>query len=78
MTANTPEGAEPSLPARRLVELLQRLGEKGISQAQVARRANVPAQYVSDVRNERRTLTELFARRLAEEFHFDFEWLLGL
>jgi hypothetical protein len=38
----------------------------------------VPAQYVSDVRNERRTLTELFARRLAEEFHFDFEWLLGL
>ena len=30
MTADTPEGAEPSLPARRLVELLQRLGEKGI------------------------------------------------
>jgi hypothetical protein len=43
----------------------------------VARRANVPPQYVSDVRNERRPLTELFARRLADEFGFNFQWLLG-
>jgi transcriptional regulator with XRE-family HTH domain len=78
MTADTPEGAQPSLPARRLVELLESLGGKGISQTQVARRANVPPQYVSDVRNERRPLTELFARRLAEEFGFNFQWLLGL
>jgi transcriptional regulator with XRE-family HTH domain len=61
-----------------LVELLHRLAEKGMSQAQVARRANVPAQHVSDVRNGRRPLSELFARRLAEEFDFNFQWLLGL
>jgi transcriptional regulator with XRE-family HTH domain len=78
MTTHTPMGAEPSLPARRFVELMQSLGGQGISQAQVARRANVPPQYVSDVRNERRPLTELFARRLADEFGFNFQWLLGL
>ena len=39
MTADTPEGTEPGLPAERFVDLLQ-----------LARRANVPAQYVSDVR----------------------------
>lgn len=78
MISDAPEGAEPSLPARRLVELLRCLGEKGITQAQVARRANVPSQYLSDVRNEHRPLTELFARRLAEEFGVNFQWLLGV
>lgn len=78
MTKHTPANAEPSLPARRFFELLQSLGRQGISQAQVARRANVPPQYVSDVRNARRPLTELFARRLADEFDFNFQWLLGL
>ena len=38
----------------------------------------MPPQYLSDVRNEHRPLTELFARRLAEEFGFNFQWLLGL
>lgn len=78
MPINKPRDSEPSLPGRRLAELLQRLDEKGISQAQVARRANVPPQYISDVKNKHRPLTELFARRLAEEFGFDFQWLLGL
>ena len=52
--------------------------KKELAKSQVARRANVPPQYVSDVRNGRRPLTELFARRLAEEFGFNFQWLLGL
>jgi transcriptional regulator with XRE-family HTH domain len=79
MSADASGDGGPSLPALRLVELLQWLGEKkGMSQAQVARQANVPSQYLSDVRNERRPLTELFARRLADEFGCNFQWLLGL
>jgi transcriptional regulator with XRE-family HTH domain len=78
MSTSTHEAAEPSLPAQRLRELLRRLAEKGISQAQVARRANVTPQYISDARNEHRPLTELFARRLAEEFDVNYQWLLGV
>ncbi len=78
MTANESESAEPSLAARRLRELLQSLSDQGISQAQVARRAIVPAQHLSGVKNSRRPLTELFARRLGEEFGVDYYWLLGL
>jgi transcriptional regulator with XRE-family HTH domain len=70
--------ADLSLPARRLVELLQTLAEQRITQTEVARRAMVPPQYLSDTKNGRRPLTELFARRLAEEFGFDHQWLLGL
>jgi transcriptional regulator with XRE-family HTH domain len=78
MKADTRGDADPNLPAQRFVQLLQRLGKQGISQAQVARRANVPPQYVSDVKNIRRPLTELFARRLADEFGCNYLWILGL
>jgi len=77
MTIKTSPKPDLGLPTQRLIELLKRLGQRGITQAEVARRANVPAQYLSDVRNQRRPLTELFARRLAEEFEFDYQWLLG-
>jgi len=74
-------GSEPSPPLtpaqRRFLELLQRLASEGITQQEVARRCGVPPQYVSDVKGGRRSLTELFARRIDEEFGVDYEWLRG-
>jgi transcriptional regulator with XRE-family HTH domain len=71
------EDSKPNVPARRLAELLRRLDEQGMRQAEVARRANVPPQYLSDVKTERREMSELFARRLGEEFGCNYQWLLG-
>lgn len=62
---------------QRLEKLLQVLAQKGLSQNQVAQRAGVPAPYLSDVKKGTRAMTELFARRLAEEFRSDYRWLLG-
>ena len=65
------------IPRQRLGELLALLDSEGVSQREVAARANVPPQYLSDVKGGRRTMTELFARRLGEEFGVDYVWLLG-
>jgi transcriptional regulator with XRE-family HTH domain len=62
---------------QRLEKLLQVLAQKGQSQNQVAQRAGVPASYLSDVKNGNRAMTELFARRLAEEFRLEYRWLMG-
>jgi len=78
MAGETCEAHELNPPTRNLVEMLRQLGATGISQSLIARRANVPPQYLSDVRHGRRPLTELFARRLEEEFGYNFLWLLGL
>lgn len=75
-----PAESEPDhheLRKKRLGELLRTLKEQGVTQQQVAARARVPAQYLCDVAAGRRTLTELFARRLQEEFRVDYLWLLG-
>jgi transcriptional regulator with XRE-family HTH domain len=56
--------------------MLQKLREQGLSQHEIAQRACVPSQYLSDVKTGRRVMTELFARRLAEEFGVDYLWLL--
>ena len=77
MTTQSPQSAQSTERAGRLVELLELLSTQGISQSQVARRTGVPSQYLTDVRRQRRPLTELFARRLGEEFDFNFRWLLG-
>lgn len=61
----------------RLALSLQQLAEQGETQQSVAKRLGVPAQYLSDVKAGRRTLTELFARRFAAEFAVDYQWLLG-
>ena len=58
-----------NVATQRLVDLLARLESQGITQAQVAARAGLPSQYLSDVRNQRRPLTELCARRLGDEFN---------
>jgi transcriptional regulator with XRE-family HTH domain len=70
--------SDAGLPARRLVELLKLLGEKGLNQSQIAKRVGTPTQYLSDVKHERRPMSELFARRLGEEFKVNFLWLLGV
>jgi plasmid maintenance system antidote protein VapI len=71
------ESVDESLPVQRLGELLRRLGEMGVNQSQVAQRTGIPRQYLNDVIHRRRPLTELLSRRLAEEFDFDHQWLLG-
>lgn len=60
----------------RLQSVLDKLTASGMSQAEIARRLNVPASYLSDVKNGYRTLTELFARRVGDEFGVDYVWLL--
>ncbi|MCE9606815.1 MAG: helix-turn-helix transcriptional regulator [Planctomycetia bacterium] len=74
------EGVESDLadlPRKRLEKLLEAMEERGISQADVAKRVAVPAPYLSDVKIGRRPLSELFARRFFEEFGVDHQWLLG-
>ncbi len=60
----------------RLGLVLAMLRESGVSQHDIGVRTGVGSQYVSDVKNGRRALTELFARRLADEFGVDSRWLL--
>ncbi len=65
------------LGLERLCDLLERLTQQGISQQQVAIRAGIPPQYLSDIKNGRRPMTELVARRIGHEFQVNYEWLLG-
>ncbi|MCA9125191.1 MAG: helix-turn-helix transcriptional regulator [Planctomycetaceae bacterium] len=66
------------LSAQRLSDLLESLAERGLNQAQVAVKAGLPPQYVSDIKRSRRPMTELVARRLGEEFDVNFQWLMGI
>ena len=68
---------EPQIGQQRLEKLLQGLADKGLSQGQIAQRVGIPASYLTDVKKGHRAMTELFARRLAEEFCLDYRWLLG-
>ena len=60
----------------RFQGILNDLAAKGLTQAEIAQRLSVPPSYLSDVKNGYRTLTELFARRVSEEFGVDYMWLL--
>ncbi len=66
-----------NLSRRRLADLLKLLAQQGLTQQQVASRANLPPQYLSDLKCGRRPMTELVARRLGEEFDINHHWLLG-
>lgn len=61
---------------KRFQQVLDKLTASGMTQAEIAQRLAVPPPYVSDVKNGYRTLTDLFARRVGEEFGIDFLWLL--
>ena len=65
------------LATQRLNQFLKTLHEQGFSQTQVAAKAGLPAQYLSDIKRGQRPMTELVARRLGEEFDTNFQWLLG-
>lgn len=67
----------PGIAQSRLAELLEALNRKGFTQQQVAAQANVPPQYISDMKHGRRPMTELVARRLSEQLSVSHEWLLG-
>jgi hypothetical protein len=76
--SNSTDRSQPAADAPEpLHQFLANLAKQGISQAKVASRAGLPQQFLSDVKNARRPLTELTARRLGEEFGVDFKWLLG-
>ena len=62
--------------AARFCEFLTWAKQGGISQTEVATRLGVPRQYVTNIKAGNRVLTELFARRVAEEFDVDHLWLL--
>jgi hypothetical protein len=61
---------------RRFQQVLDKLFEQGTTQQAVAEVVGVPAQYLSDIKLGRKPVAELFARRLAEAYNFDYRWLL--
>ena len=65
------------MAAKRLNDLLELQTEQGFTQAQIAAKAGLPPQYISDIKKSRRPMTELVARRLGEEFNVNFQWLMG-
>ena len=65
------------LAVRRFNDLLELLSTQGFTQAQIAAKAGLPPQYLSDIKRSRRPMTELVARRLGEAFEVNFQWLLG-
>ena len=72
------ENHETRTPAQiRFGEFLEQAGAEGMTQAEIAQRTGVPPQYISDIKAGRRSVTELFARRIEEEFGVDYEWLRG-
>jgi transcriptional regulator with XRE-family HTH domain len=61
----------------RLRELLAELSQQFDTQQEIATRAGLTPQLLADLKQGRRPLTELVARRLADEYGVDFAWLLG-
>ena len=61
----------------RLGEMLELASQQGLTQQAVALRAGLPPSYLSDLKRGHRPMTELVARRLADEFELDYEWLKG-
>ena len=78
MSLNSDRDVTDKLCRGHLCELLTRLTQQGTSQQQAALRAGLPPQYLSDIKNGRRPMTELVARRIGQEFRVNYQWLLGL
>ena len=77
MPAETVDLSAATTATRRFNDFLAPLLKQGLTQAQIAAKAGIPPQYFSDIKRGKRPVTELIARRLGEEFNFDYRWLLG-
>jgi plasmid maintenance system antidote protein VapI len=71
MTIDDPENARR---ADRLITILDHLKAEGLNQTLVANELNIPANYLSDVKNQQRAMTEPFARALSSHFGVSFTW----
>jgi transcriptional regulator with XRE-family HTH domain len=65
------------IATERFNQLLDSLLEREFTQGQIATKAGLPPQYLSDIKRGQRPVTELVARRLGEEFDFNYRWLMG-
>lgn len=65
------------LSLQRLNELIERHAAQGVTQQQIAAKLGLAPQYLSDLVRGRRTMNELVARRLEEQFGVSYRWLLG-
>jgi transcriptional regulator with XRE-family HTH domain len=65
------------LPNVRFNDFLDELVEQGATQQEVARKLRVSAAYLSDCKKGRRSITELFARRLEHAYGRHHGWFLG-
>lgn len=68
--------SSPEQRHKRFRLALAWLRTRGVSQQQIALQTGVGAAYVSDIKAGRRALSELFARRLADKFDVDSDWIL--
>jgi transcriptional regulator with XRE-family HTH domain len=64
------------LPNDRFNAFLDELAEQGTTQQEVARKLCVSAAYLSDCKRGRRSITELFARRLEHAYGRHHRWFL--
>ena len=72
MTIDSPENARR---AERLGTILGQLRDAGLKQSLVANELNIPSNYLSDLKNQQRAITEPFARALSSQFGVSFTWL---
>lgn len=61
--------------ADRLVDVLKVLKQQGFKQAQIASELGIPANYLSDLRNNQRVITEPLVRTIASVCGVGFDWL---
>jgi len=73
----SPRSEKSQIRCQRLNKMLEDLGAQGVTQSDVARRSQIPAQYLTDLKKGNRPVTELCARRLGDAFGVEHRWLLG-
>lgn len=65
------------LAVQRVSEFLAECRSGKLSQAEVAQRLGIPAQYLSDYKAKRRKMSESVARRVEEVFGIHWKWIMG-
>lgn len=75
---HTDDFAVQEVARQRFNEMLELWLASGLTQAQIAAKAGVQPQYLSDIKRGERRLSELIARRLEAEFGVNHRWLMGI